>query len=69
MKNISEYKNVFNFWKKVFAIIFIIFSLIYGISPVDAVPDVIPIFGWFDDLFLNLLAIIFAYFQWRKKHQ
>ncbi|MNH03649.1 hypothetical protein D3C79_629180 [compost metagenome] len=34
-----------------------ILILIYGISPVDLIPDVVPLFGWFDDISLLLLLL------------
>ncbi len=33
----------------------LILILLYGISPVDLIPDLVPIFGWFDDISLLLL--------------
>ena len=62
--NISNFNSI---WNKVFAILFVIFAIVYSISPVDLVPDTIPIIGWLDDLFLNLSTITNAYFQWRKR--
>ncbi|MNN70846.1 hypothetical protein D3C81_1867290 [compost metagenome] len=34
-----------------------ILILLYGISPVDLIPDLVPIFGWFDDISLLLLLL------------
>lgn len=62
--NLSNFNSICN---KLFAILFLIFAIVYGISPVDLVPDTIPIIGWLDDLFLNLASITNAYFQWRKR--
>lgn len=45
---------------KFIPIIFAILGTLYGVSPIDAVPDVIPAVGWIDDIivmggsFLNL---------------
>lgn len=33
-------------WKKVLGVV----AVLYAILPVDAVPDVIPVVGWLDDL-------------------
>ncbi|MBL8911345.1 MAG: DUF1232 domain-containing protein [Archangium sp.] len=41
-------------WKKVLAVL----AVVYAISPVDLVPDVVPIFGWLDDL--GVLAAAFG---------
>lgn len=35
----------------------VIFILLYGISPVDLVPDLVPLFGWLDDISLLLLLL------------
>jgi hypothetical protein len=42
-------------------IIFIILALLYIISPIDLVSDVIPIGGWLDDAFL--LGVLFYYLK------
>ena len=47
-------------WKKVLGVL----AVLYTILPVDLVPDVIPIFGWLDDVgFLTALVDGFAW--WR----
>ena len=43
------------------------FAVLYGVMPLDAIPDVIPVIGWLDDL--GIIAAVTA-FIWRdvKKH-
>lgn len=38
---------------KIAPIIIAILGILYGLSPVDAIPDVIPVAGWVDDLVLT----------------
>ncbi|MFQ2269751.1 YkvA family protein [Aeromonas enteropelogenes] len=35
----------------------VIFVLLYGLSPVDLVPDLVPLVGWLDDATLLLLLL------------
>ena len=50
-KNINKENNS----KKVLAWILMAIAVIYGLSPVDIVPD-IPVVGWIDDCIVNLVA-------------
>ncbi|CAM3985005.1 DUF1232 domain-containing protein [Aeromonas bestiarum] len=34
-----------------------ILILLYGISPVDLIPDLVPLFGWLDDMTLLLVLL------------
>jgi len=43
--------------KSIAAIVFIILNLIYIISPIDFIPDFIPVIGWVDDIIALLIAI------------
>ncbi len=53
-KNVNVSKK-----KKSLATIFLILAVIYIISPVDIVPEVlIPVLGWVDDFAVGALAII-----------
>ena len=36
----------------------VILILLYGISPVDLIPDVVPLLGWFDDVTLLLVLLL-----------
>ena len=47
------------------AIIGIILAIIYLISPVDLIPDVIPVIGLIDDVIVIAMAGAFAMEQWR----
>ncbi len=35
-------------------------AAIYVVSPVDLIPDVIPIIGWIDDILVSLTSIIWT---------
>ena len=50
--NITEKSN------KVAPIIIAILGALYGISPVDVIPDVIPVAGWTDDLVITGGALL-----------
>jgi len=43
--------------KKVWAWIFFVLSLLYGLYPMDVIPD-IPIVGWIDDITITAAAFI-----------
>ena len=40
--------------------------LLYDLSPIDAVPDTIPLFGWLDDVGFTVMAALNAYQQFAK---
>ena len=42
-------------WKKVLGVL----AVIYAVVPIDLIPDVVPFFGWLDDL--GLLALAFGF--------
>jgi uncharacterized membrane protein YkvA (DUF1232 family) len=46
--------NLFWFW------LIIILAVLYIISPIDLLPDVIPVVGWIDDVVVALTAISIA---------
>jgi uncharacterized membrane protein YkvA (DUF1232 family) len=46
--------NIFWFW------IMIMFAVLYVISPIDFLPDVIPVAGWIDDVVVALTSISIA---------
>jgi uncharacterized membrane protein YkvA (DUF1232 family) len=50
-------------WDAIFSLIV---ALLYGASPIDLIPDVIPVIGWVDDAFIVPLFIVLAILQWRR---
>ena len=53
--------------KKILAWILFIGAVLYGISPVDAIPDVIPVLGISDDIVLGLITLANLIYQSRRK--
>jgi uncharacterized membrane protein YkvA (DUF1232 family) len=53
------------------AIIPLVTALVYGASPIDLIPDVIPLIGWLDDAIVVPLLLTLAFLQWRmyNKHR
>ncbi|MDH5476769.1 MAG: YkvA family protein [Nitrospinota bacterium] len=49
------------------AILLLLAAIIYGILPVDAIPDVIPILGLGDDALVLLGSLIYFYKNFVKK--
>lgn len=53
-------------WKVFLAFVWLILALIYDISPIDLVPDAIPVIGWSDDVLVTLVAAFNLFRQIRK---
>ena len=57
------------------AIAAIIGAIIYVVSPIDAIPDLIPIVGWLDDAevvaaaIASLGTVIAAYLEYKKEKE
>ena len=52
-------------WKAL-SIVIAMLAIVYDLSPIDAVPDAIPIFGWLDDVGFTLMAALNVYQQFSK---
>ena len=48
-------------WQKIIYFIIVIFAIIYIISPIDLIPDFIPVVGWIDDFFVGLIGLMFLF--------
>lgn len=48
------------------AIFSVFMALVYGASPIDLIPDIIPLLGWVDDAVIVPLLLIVAFFQYKK---
>ena len=49
------------------AILFLFIAIIYGILPLDLVPDLIPVFGLGDDAMIILGSLYYFYSNFIKK--
>jgi uncharacterized membrane protein YkvA (DUF1232 family) len=52
-QNVKVGKN-----NKSLATVFLILAIIYMLSPIDIIPDLIPVLGWGDDVVVGVLAFI-----------
>lgn len=51
------------------AAISLIAALVYGVSPVDLIPDIVLLLGWADDAVVIPLLIALAWSLWRKRRR
>lgn len=49
------------------AIISLLAALLYGVSPIDLIPDLIPLIGWVDDAIIVPIMLLLAFLQWRRR--
>jgi uncharacterized membrane protein YkvA (DUF1232 family) len=42
------------------SVLSLLFALLYGASPIDLIPDIIPILGWFDDGVVGVICALIA---------
>jgi uncharacterized membrane protein YkvA (DUF1232 family) len=50
-------------WK---AIVAFVSALLYGVSPIDLIPDLVPLLGYVDDAIAVPLMVIWGFFQFKK---
>ncbi len=68
-ENKTEEKSKLNLsprWKIFLAFVWLVLALAYDVSPIDLIPDVIPVFGWSDDVLVTLVAAFNLFRQFRK---
>jgi uncharacterized membrane protein YkvA (DUF1232 family) len=51
------------------AVLPLVTALLYGASPIDLIPDIIPLLGWVDDALIVPLLLLVAFVQLRKRSQ
>ena len=52
-------------WKAL-SILIAMAAVAYDLSPIDAVPDALPVLGWLDDVGFTVMAVLNAYQQFAK---
>ena len=53
-KSVTSSKNIF--WM----LLIVILAVLYVLSPIDFLPDIVPVVGWIDDIVVALTAIAVA---------
>lgn len=61
----KEQNGVSVVWKALSVLIAMV-ALAYDMSPIDAVPDALPVLGWLDDVGFTVMAVLNAYQQFAK---
>ncbi|MCC7434008.1 MAG: DUF1232 domain-containing protein [Methanoregulaceae archaeon] len=51
------------------AILVMLSGLLYGASPIDLIPDIVPLLGWSDDAVVLLTAGVIAFRLLRRQRQ
>lgn len=41
--------------RSVLAVVPVIMAIVYGVSPIDLIPDILPLIGWVDDGLMGVL--------------
>lgn len=52
-------------WKAL-SVLIAMLAIVYDLSPIDFVPDAVPLFGWLDDVGFTLMAALNAYQHFSK---
>lgn len=52
MNEVAEKKKMTGAWVGLIA------SLLYVVGPIDLIPDVVPVVGWFDDLMIGAVGVL-----------
>lgn len=60
---------LFDFLRRHKTTILLVSTLLYDASPIDVIPDAIPLVGWFDDLGVTGAALVLAAWWWRRRRQ
>lgn len=49
------------------AVLSLVLALLYGASPIDLIPDLLPLLGWVDDALIVPVLLLMAWSLWRKR--
>lgn len=49
-------------------IISLVSAVLYGVSPIDLLPDIIPLLGFLDDALVIPVLLVLAFFFWKRKN-
>ncbi|MEQ1933053.1 MAG: YkvA family protein [Fimbriimonadaceae bacterium] len=47
----------------------LLIAFLYGASPIDLIPDLIPLLGWSDDVVVVVICLTIAFKLWRRRAQ
>ena len=50
--------------RSVQAIVPVILAIVYGVSPIDLIPDILPLIGWVDDGVIGVLMGTISVWLW-----
>lgn len=55
--------------RSVLAVVPVIMAIVYGVSPIDLIPDILPLIGWVDDGVMGVLMGAISIWLWTRNRK
>ncbi len=52
--------------RMILSVVFLLAGIVYLISPIDLIPDILGPIGWVDDIFFLIVSFLLSFLSWLK---